>query len=311
MNKMLICDGGFRILPYKKGRNIRVNTLIFYTILIWFSAGPQALAQTSHPNILFLLADDMRPDAIRALGNPRIETPNIDRLVSNGVSFTRATTYPICVVSRAEILTGLHDWSDQAKNNEIPTWPETFRDAGYETWHVGKWHVSGRPSARGYTGVAGVFSGGGSTYWKEGQRDWKDFPITGYKGWVFQSNDGEIKYPEKGVGLTSDISAVFADSAISLIKGRHTQPWFCQVNFTAPHDPLIMPPGLEGKYKISDMKLPENYLPVHPFDYGNYSGRDEKLLIWPRTELAIKDLLRVYYQLSMAWIHKLDVFSQP
>src|SRR5690606_2938633 len=115
------------------------------------------------------LADDMRPDAIRALGNPHIETPNIDRLVSNGMAFTRAITYPICVISRAEIISGLHGWSDETERNEVPTWPETFRDAGYETWHVGKWHVSGRPLSRGYTEVAGLFSGGGYKYWERGQ----------------------------------------------------------------------------------------------------------------------------------------------
>src|SRR5690606_5858600 len=74
-----------------------------------------------------------------------------------------------------------------------------------------------------------------------------------------------------------------------------SKPWFCQVNFTAPHDPLMMPPGLEGKYRTEDMLLPKSYLPEHPFDHGNFNGRDEQLLEWPRTELAVKDLLRVYY----------------
>ena len=66
-------------------------------------------------------------------------------------------------------------------------------------------------------------------------------------------------------------------------------------DFTLYQQTLIMPPGLEGKYKTSDMELPGNYISRHPFDHGNFNGRDEALLDWPRTEFAIKDLLRVYY----------------
>lgn len=272
-------------------------------ILLLLTPGFLSAEPATRPNILFLLADDMRGDAIAALGNPRIETPNLDALVARGMTFTRATcSYPICVVSRAEMLTGMHGWENGiagisgSKLAPIATdWADTLAQGGYETWHVGKWHVSGRPSTRGYTDSAGLFSGGGGKYWKEGQRDWKDFPITGYRGWIFQDDDPKIQYPEMGIGLTPDISSKFADAAISLIERKPEKPWFCHVNFTAPHDPLFMPPGLEGKYQTEEMKLPENFMPDHPFDHGNYAGRDEALLDWPRTEHAIKDLLRVYY----------------
>ncbi|NNE90254.1 MAG: sulfatase-like hydrolase/transferase, partial [Verrucomicrobiales bacterium] len=165
----------------------------------------------------------------------------------------------------------------------------------YESWYVGKWHTSGRPTSRGFNDVAGLFSSGGGKFWKEGQRDWKNFPITGYRGWIFQSADGKQKYPEMGVGVTPDISEKFADAAITLLERKPDKPWFCCVNFTAPHDPLFIPPGLGGKYKNEDMPVPENFLPEHPFDHGNFSGRDEALLDWPRTKEAVQDLLRVYY----------------
>src|SRR5688500_100470 len=59
------------------------------------------------PNILLIVTDDQRPDTIGALANPHLRTPNLDRLVREGTAFTRAVcAYPICVVSRAEILTG-------------------------------------------------------------------------------------------------------------------------------------------------------------------------------------------------------------
>lgn len=255
------------------------------------------------PNILFLLADDQRPDTIAALGNDRIETPNLDKLVARGTTFTRATcSYPICVISRAEIMTGMHGWENGVNGldsnsfaENVTFWGETLQKAGYETWYVGKWHTSGRPSARGYTDVNGLFSGGGGQWWKEGQTDWKGFPVTGYRGWIFQSDDGKEKYPDLGVGLTHDIDAKFADAAIELLQRKPGKPWCMQVNFTAPHDPLFMPPGYEGKYSADKMKLPENFLPKHPFDHGNIDGRDEQLLAFPRTEKAVLDLLRVYY----------------
>ena len=255
------------------------------------------------PNILFLLADDQRPDTIAALGNDRIETPNLDSLVRQGMTFRRATcSYPICVVSRAEILTGMHGWQNGVDGmsrtgfrQNVTFWAETLQRSGYQTWYVGKWHTRGRPSHLGFGGVNGLFSGGGGKWWQEGQTDWKGFPITGYRGWVFQSADGRKKYPQRGVGVTADISAKFADAAIELLRRPAEKPWFMHVNFTAPHDPLFVPPGYEGKYNSARMEVPPNYLPQHPFDHGNAAGRDEKLMHWPRTRAAVADVLRVYY----------------
>ena len=172
---------------------------------------------------------------------------------------------------------------------------DALRRGGYNTWHVGKWHVSGRPSTRGCDGVATLFGSGGGQCWKGGQVDWKGFPITGYRGWIFQEDDRLIRYPELGIGVTPDISQKFADVTISLLKSPQEKPWFCHVNFTAPHDQLFMPPGLSGKYSAKNIPLPKNFLPVYPLDHGNFDGRDEALLAWPRTEEAVKDLLRVYY----------------
>ena len=65
------------------------------------------LLSAARPNILLIVSDDQRPDTIHALGNERIATPNLDRLVNEGCAFTRATCgNPICTPSRAEILTG-------------------------------------------------------------------------------------------------------------------------------------------------------------------------------------------------------------
>lgn len=253
------------------------------TILAPFILGA---GEHPRPNILFLLADDLRPDFAG------VTTPHLDALAARGVTITRATcSYPICVVSRAEILSGRHAWD---RSPALPLWTETLKQAGYHTWHVGKWHLGGTPARRGFTDVAGHFTGGGSEFVKPGQRDWEGFPVTGYRGWIFQSGDGAKEFPELGVGLTPNISAKFADSTISLIERKLDAPWFCQVDFTAPHDPLFVPPGMEGRFQPEDRILPANFLPEHPFDHGNFAGRDEVLMDWPRTGEAVRRLLAVY-----------------
>jgi arylsulfatase A-like enzyme len=272
-------------------------------ILILLATVQTVMLAGERPNILLLLADDQRPDTIRALGNDRIETPNLDALVKRGLSFSRATcSYPICVVSRAEILSGMHGWQNGIDglatggfDKGVTFWADTLRQAGYETWYVGKWHTPSRPSHLGYTGVKALFSGGGDRFWRDRHQDWKGFPITGYRGWVFQSEDGRTLFPEQGVGLTGDISSKFADAAIQVVRRKSAKPWFLHVNFTAPHDPLIMPPGYDGKYRSANMRAPENFLPRHPFDHGNFDGRDEMLMSQPRTRDAVQDELRMYY----------------
>lgn len=256
------------------------------------------------PNILFLLVDDQRPDTIGAYGNDKISTPNLDQLAKRGTRFTRATcSYPICHISRAEMLSGRHGWENGINglnsrrfSEGIDFWAETLRNSDYRTCYVGKWHTPGRPADYGFSEVRGLFGSGSAKLMKPGQTDWKGFPITGYKGWVFQDATGKERYPEKGVGLTPDIDAKFGDAAISAITDFNgDQPWFIQVNFTGPHDPLFIPPGYEGKYRAEEMPVPPNFMPEHPYDHGNLKGRDEMLLPFPRTREDVRDLLRVYY----------------
>ncbi len=257
------------------------------------------LSAADRLNLLVLVADDLRPDGIAALGNPVVRTPHLDALAARGLVFTRAfCSYPICVVSRGEMLSGRHHWENKGKGGfaeETVFWPAAFRDAGFETWHIGKWHVSGRPSQHGYTEVAGLFAGGGGKFWKEGQTDRRGVPVTGYTGWIFQSDDGKTRYPELGVGLTPGIDERFADAAVSLIGRGGEKPWFCHVNFTAPHDPLFPTEISAARLREAAIETPPDFLPVHPFDHGNFDGRDEKLLPRPRTEASVRELRRDYY----------------
>lgn len=257
-------------------------------------------AETARPNVLFLLTDDQRPDTIHGLGNANIDTPHLDALARRGVAFTRAVcANPICTPSRAEILSGCSGFRngvvDFGKQIDptLKLWPQAMTEAGYHSWYVGKWHNDGRPVQRGFEQTLGLFTGGGGKWWKD-QVDWKGTPVTGYRGWIFQDDEGHL-FPERGVGLTPDISSKFADAAIEFVRRQPTEPFFLQVAFTAPHDPLYLPPNFETKYAADKLPLPANFLPEHPFDHGNFDGRDEQLLPWPRTPQMIRELLAVYY----------------
>ncbi|MCA9121715.1 MAG: sulfatase-like hydrolase/transferase [Planctomycetaceae bacterium] len=262
--------------------------------------GASSAANDKRPNVLFLLTDDQRPDTIHELGNASIDTPNLDALARRGVSFTRAVcANPICTPSRAEILSGCSGFRNgvidfgKTIDPALKLWPQTMTEAGYHSWYVGKWHNDGKPVQRGYEQTLGLFTGGGGKWWKD-QVDWKGTPVTGYRGWVFQDDEQHL-FPERGVGLTPDISGKFADAAIEFIRSKPIEPFFLQVAFTAPHDPLYFPPNFESKYAADELPLPENFLPEHPFDHGNFDGRDEQLLPWPRTPKMIRELLAVYY----------------
>lgn len=254
------------------------------------------------PNVVFIFSDDQRPDTIRALGNTIIETPHLDFLVRNGTAFTRAVSpNPICYVSRAEVLSGCSGFRNgvgpldagSRLKPELVTWPRAMRDAGYHTWYVGKWHLTGRATEHGFEETRGLYVGGGGRFAKD-EKDWKGRPITGYRGWIFEDDAGN-KFPERGVGLTANISATLADAAIEFIERKHDKPFFLHVSFTAPHDPLVMPPGYAGKYDAAKMPLPTNFLAEHPFDHGNARGRDELLWPFPRTPQDVREELVYYY----------------
>ena len=252
-----------------------------------------------HPNIILIVSDDQRPDTIAALGNPIIKTPNLNRLVKRGSVFLNATcANPICTPSRGEILTGCTGIRNQVfdfgrtLDPSLKTLPEPFNDAGYSTWYCGKWHNDGRPSKHGYQATQGLYTGGGSKWWKP-QTDYRGHPITGYKGCIFRDQNDQ-PLPERGVGLTPNISAKIADAAIKVIESS-TSSYLLHVNFTAPHDPLLIPRGYENLYAPTDIPLPKNFQSDHPFDHGNRGGRDEILLPIPRTKELVKADLAAYY----------------
>jgi arylsulfatase A-like enzyme len=111
---------------------------------------PQRLsaALAAQPNVLFILCDDLRPDALGCYGSKHVKTPHIDRLAAEGVRCANAfCTTSLCSPSRASILTGLYAHAHGVRNNftelpaGLPHWPGRLREQGYATAYVGKWHM--------------------------------------------------------------------------------------------------------------------------------------------------------------------------
>lgn len=281
--------------------------LILLVILILISvlsasAAPRDLLGRP-PNIVFILSDDQRPDTIRALGNKHIRTPNLDRLVYDGFTFTHAfcmgsTVGAVCIPSRAMILTGRSLYRATTGTNaaRIPRqaalWPEEFRNAGYETIGIGKWH-NDRPSyARCFTAGGPIFFGGMS--------DHNKVPV--------QSFDPTGQYPTNRHRTTNVFSSeLFANAAIQAIRSpdRSGKPFLLYLAFTAPHDPRTPPAEFARLYHPAKMPLPKNYLPEHPFDNGQIKGRDEELLPSPRTEEAVRKELAAYYGMITHMDHQI------
>lgn len=120
--------------------------LLLTSFLAVFGLAAASAAQP--PNVLFILCDDLRPQALGCYGSPQVKTPNIDRLASEGVRFANAfCTTSLCSPSRASLLTGLYAHQHGVVNNftelpaNLPHWASRLHDSGYSTAYLGKWHM--------------------------------------------------------------------------------------------------------------------------------------------------------------------------
>lgn len=245
-----------------------------------------AARAADRPNILLLLADDQRADTIGAWGNPAIETPSLDRMVARGFSFRRnycfgSNSGAVCIPSRAMLMSG-RTWLDvKADLSGTRLLPEHLREAGYTTFATGKWHNGEASFCRAFHQARSVFFGG--------MADHTQVPVV-------DVSDGVVSPVRTASKFSSE---EFADAAIRFLQDPPAgRPYFCYVAFTAPHDPRNPPEAYRERYYRRRPPLPDNFLPLHPFDQGFARDlRDENLAAYPRTRETISDQLCEYYGL--------------
>ncbi len=260
--------------------------------------------QGRKPNVLFLFADDFSYEALGHLRNFDIQTPNLDRLASRGISFRNAYNMgswsgAVCVASRNMLLTGRSVWQAQkvANNTEAlreagQLWPGLMKGAGYDTYLTGKWHIQANPE-KSFDVAKHVRPGMPKTVEASYNRPASE----GSDNW--RSSDKSLGgFWEGGKHWTE----VAADDAIEFLElSENSQnPFFMYIAFNAPHDPRQAPEEYLAKYPVESVEVPKNFLPEYP--YKNEIGcgqdlRDERLGPFPRTEYSIKVHRREYYAL--------------
>ncbi len=260
------------------------------------------LTAAEKPNILFIFTDDQSYETIRALGHTDIDTPNLDRLVAKGATFTHAYNMgawhgAICVASRSMLLTGQTVW--HAKENEKNQkaiveagrlWPQRMAAQGYETYFSGKWHISA-DAEKAFDHVVNKRPGMANDK-KEGYNR----PITG-KPDIWNPSDPKFEGFWKGGKHWSE---VLGDNGIAFLEqaAKSDKPFFMALHFNAPHDPRQSPKEYVDRYPLDRIKMPENFLPEYPHKEEIAAGkelRDEKLAPFPRDEHAIKVNRQEYY----------------
>lgn len=243
-------------------------------------------APARHPNVLFIFADDQRADALGASGNSYIKTPHIDQLAKAGVRFSDSYVMgghhgAICAPSRAMLMSGKSLFHVYDVLKGVFTMPMFFAENGYETFGTGKWHNGGETFEASFQKGDMVMLGGMSDHYK--------VPV--------RKMDKNRKLGEPQIkGYSTDI---FTDAALSYLNqyvdSGQQKPFFCYVAYTAPHDPRSPREDYIGMYDDSSLPLPANFMPAHPFNFGEPQVRDENLTAWPRTAPMIRKTLADYY----------------
>jgi len=260
------------------------------------------------PNILLIISDDHRFDAIRAVGDTRVQTPNLDRLIAEGTLFTHAhipsgTSAAMCMPSRAMLHTGrtlFHIGGDGERLlPEHALLGETLRQAGYHTFGTGKWHNGTDAFNRSFADGDEIFFGGMTDHWN--MPAFRYDPTGRYAarlprcGDPFYSNKVE-QVAADHIHAGTHSTDVIADSTIRFIEGYDkTAPWFAYAAFLAPHDPRTMPDRYRALYDPETIELPPNFMERHPFDFGMFKIRDEVLAPYPRTPQEMKQHIAEYY----------------
>ena len=200
-------------------------------------------AGSPRPNIVLILADDMGWGDLGINGNNMIETPVLDRLAAQSLSFDRFYVCPLSAPTRAEMLTGRYflrtgtssvtSGYENMRSDEL-TLAGVLKENGYVTGCFGKWHNGGyyqqHPNRKGFDEFVGFCVGHLGYY---------------FDAW-YQHNDEDIQ----SKGYASDY---FTDQALDFIGRNKGNPFFCYVPYNVPHSPFQVPEKYFSKYNSAGL----------------------------------------------------------
>ncbi len=213
----------------------------------------------TRPNIVFILIDDMGWMDLGCYGSSFYETPNLDRLARQGMRMTHGyAAAPICSPTRASIMTGKYPATVQITNyiygqgcgkllsapyldhlpQEEKTIAKALRDGGYQTWHVGKWHLGEQEAC-----------------WPENHGF--DVNVGGWRAGMPSSYFSPYRNPRLDDGPEGEyLTDRLTDEAIKLIDGRDPgKPFFLNLCYYAVHIPIQSKPELVAKYQAKAKAL--------------------------------------------------------
>jgi arylsulfatase A-like enzyme len=265
------------------------------------------------PNVLLVVADHWPAALLGCAGHPSIQTPTLDQIAANGVRFSRAySECPVCGPARRCIMTGTpprvhgdRTFSMPPMPN-IPTLAQTFRDAGYQAYGVGKIHVHPQRNRIGFDDVV-LDEEGRSEY---GLLD--DYEIflgdQGYAGRQFTHGMSNNEYTFRSWHLPEHLHTTnwATDQILRTIRRRDpTRPGFWYLGYRHPHPPLVPPQCYLDLYRDIN--------PGAPF-HGEWIGDERELPAtvremrqkWPRNSThLIPAIRRAFYALCTHVDHQL------
>jgi len=224
------------------------------------------------PNILLIMVDDLGFNDLAANnGNQSIQTPNMDALAQQGVRFTRHYAASVCSPARAALLSGQYPERNgylpagRGISPEVVTMPESLREAGYTTWHIGKWHLGDLdrdawPDRQGFD------------HWFGFLNQWR---LAGkHKDGQLQLVRPRYKNPwlqgdsDTGRHYQGHLEDILTDRAIDVLSDLEESqaPWFLNLWFYAPHTPIKpsktfarqFPDSDQGRYRALVKQLDHN-----------------------------------------------------
>ena len=212
------------------------------------------------PNFVFIMTDTQTKSMIGAYGDPKMDTPNLDRLANTGVRFERAyTTCPLCTPARSGIFSGTHPSVNGAWCNNLPTYEKhplmgtIFKHYGYRAAYTGKWHLDGST----YFGDGEAGGGFEDEWWYDGKRWGEEVGPELFGKYRKCNTPDDIR--EAGFTEDNIWGHRVADRAIDFLNKVGEEPFVLAVSFDEPHGPSIAPPEYWEKFSEEDIPKRPNF----------------------------------------------------